>query len=153
MTPEHGRAKVFVMGARAREVRRRTERKIRPTRLSDVERKFLLEHARYEGSADHKRNPGDFGLTPPAAPRWDKTLCDEANVFNRAVAENLFIAAIEAGLVSEDFAGPGYPKHLWVFDGNRVFEAIAGSHGAYHGYPIRKTDPLFDDVVEAWRRR
>ena len=28
----------------------------------------------YVGNPAHKRNPGDFGLTPPAAPSGDKTL-------------------------------------------------------------------------------
>ena len=109
--------------------------------------------ASYEGSPHHKRNPGDFRLTPPAAPRLDKTLCDEARVFNRSVAERLFERAIERGLVSESTVAEGLPKQLWVVDeSGRVFEAMYGGSttGCYHGYPIRRSDPLFEKVVQAW---
>ncbi|MBI4950476.1 MAG: hypothetical protein HY908_00435 [Myxococcales bacterium] len=101
----------------------------------------------------HKRNPGDFGLTPPASPRPEKTLCDEAAVATRAVAGALFQRAIEHGLVSADNAVLHFPKYLWVVDeAGRVFEAIHGGSGAgrYHGYPIRRNDPFFDQVVTAW---
>ena len=58
------------------------------------------------------------------------------------------------GVVSDAFTGTGYPKHIWTYDGTRVFEATYGGsvEGAYHGYPIRKSDPLFDDVVDAWNK-
>lgn len=112
--------------------------------------------AAYEGSPHHKRNPGDFGLTPPVAPRRDKTLCDEAGVFERSLAQQLFERAVERGLVSESKAGNGMPKQLWVVDEQgRVFEAIYGGSvaGRYHGYPIRRADPLFDEVCKAWADR
>lgn len=32
---------------------------------------------RYSGNPEHKRNPGDYGLDPPSAPRPGKTLCDK----------------------------------------------------------------------------
>lgn len=93
---------------------------MRQTRLSDEERAFLRAHAAYEGSPHHKRNPGDFGLTPPSAPRPDKTLCDEAAILNRELAERLFGRAIDVGLVSEAMAAPGFPKQLWIIDRGRV---------------------------------
>lgn len=46
----------------------------------------LVRRVRYIGSPSHKRNPGDFGLAPPAQPRPDKTLCDEAGIFRVAEA-------------------------------------------------------------------
>jgi len=67
------------MGKKASEFRRITKRTMRATPLTGAEKKFLRENAEYEGISYHKRAAGDFGLTPPAAPRPDKTLCDEAN--------------------------------------------------------------------------
>jgi hypothetical protein len=124
--------------------------------LSKDERAYLLANASYEGSPHHKRNPGDFGLTPPSAPRPDKTLCDEARVFQAGQARDLLVKAIHVGLVSEATATLGFPKQLWVVDDNGlVFEAMHGgtSPGTYHGYPIRRNDPLFDEVVAAWNQR
>lgn len=51
---------------------------------------------------------------------------------------------------------PRFPKQLWVVDEDgQVFEAMYGGsrEGAYHGYPIRKTDPFFDEVHRTWKRR
>jgi len=144
------------MGKKASAVRRITRRSMRATPLTGKERKFLREHARYEGIAYHKRRPGDFGLTPPAGPRRDKTLCDEANVTLRSIAGALLAQAIDGGLVSDAQGAPGFPKQMWVVDeSGQVFEAMYGGSraGLYHGYPIRRTDPLFDEVVEAWERR
>ena len=144
------------MGKRAIQVKKTTLRKIRSAALSDAERGFLLANAAYEGSPHHKRNPGDFGLTPPTAPRPDKTLCEEAGVRQRAVANALLRRAIERGLVSEATATDGFPKQLWVVDDQgQVFEAMYGGSrvGRYHGYPIRRTDPLFEEVSAVWGPR
>jgi hypothetical protein len=143
------------MGARAIAVRRATRRTMRVTPLDRAERERLLQTAAYEGNPSHKQNPGDFGLTPPAAARADKTLCDEAGVVCRSRAEELLKAAIDRGLASEAMAEGGFPKHLWVVDdGGRVFEAAYGGSkpGRYHGYPIRRSDPLFDEVIAAWKK-
>ena len=51
---------------------------------------------KYGGNPEHKRNPGDFGLTPPSQPRADKTLCDEVAVFKRTTALRL----LRKGIVS-----------------------------------------------------
>lgn len=143
------------MGERARKARVETQRTIRTTRLTPDEKAFLKESAFYEGSRDHKRNPGDFGLEPPMNPRKDKTLCDDAGVFAKSVAIDLLARAIEGGLVSEAFTGTGFPKQLWVVHEGRVYEAIYGGSrtGSYHGYPIRSVDPLFDKVLESWSAR
>lgn len=130
-------------------------RNFRNTSLSADEQRLLRERTAYQGSPHHKRNPGNFGLTPPAAPRLDKTLCDEAGVFQRSVAEDLFSKAIARGLVSEATVKEGFPKQLWVVDDQgQVFEAMYGGSapGRYHGYPIRRTDPLFEEVRKAWGR-
>lgn len=62
------------MGKKALDVRKAMVRSIRATALTASERDSMRMGARYEGSPHHKRNPGDFGLTPPSAPRLDKTL-------------------------------------------------------------------------------
>ena len=113
---------------------------------------MLREQARYEGSPFHKKEPNDFGLTPPTNPRPDKTLCDEADVFDKKRASELFEQAIDSGLVSEASAAGGFPKQMWVVDGERVFEAMYGgtTAGCYHGYPIRRSDPFAAEVLAAW---
>lgn len=141
------------MGKRALKAKKVTVRTIRGAPLSETERGDLRAKAAYEGSPLHKRNPGDFGLTPPAAPRDDRTLCDEAGVVDRRVAEGLFARAIDRGLVSEATTPDGFPKQIWVVDEQRrVFEAIYGGSqtGRYHGYPIRRTDPFHQQVLKAW---
>ena len=154
-----GHPKVYfagIMGKKALQIKRTTVRTVRGTPLTENERSKLRSMAAYEGSPHHKRNPGDFGLTPPAAPRLDKTLCDEAGIFKRAVADTLLAKAIDRGLVSEAIAADGLPKQLWaVDDTGQVFEAMYGGSapGRYHGYPIRRTDPLFDEVSKAWAER
>ena len=113
-----------------------------------------MENAAYEGSPNHKKNPGDFGLTPPAAPRPHKTLCDEANVTSLAEAKRLFRLAITRGMVGDKSVG-SFPKNLWVVDGSVVFEAMIGGSqmGKYHGYPIRKADPFYEEILDEWSRR
>ena len=143
------------MGKRAEQTRRETRRKVRGARLTEEEKAALRARAVYEGSPHHKRNPGDFGLTPPAAPRLDKTLCDEAGVFERARAADLFARAIERGIVSEANVD-GLPNQMWVFDEHgRVFEAMLGGSqtGCFHGYPIRQNDPLHHTIVAAWEEK
>jgi hypothetical protein len=145
------------MGDKSKRVREATVRRLRAARLSPDERAFLRARAFYEGSPLHKKDPkNDFGLTPPANPRPDKTLCDEAEVFELAVARDLFDRALDAGLVSESETGTGYPKQIWVVDeAGQVFELIFGGsrEGAYHGYPIRASDPLSAELQRAWAAR
>lgn len=144
------------MGNRASETRRKTRRTMRHERLTQQERGFLHSHATYEGVPYHKRSPGDFGLEPPASPRPDKTLCDEANVTQRSMAIALLARAIDGGLVSESEGEQGFPKQLWAVDEQgQVFEAMYGGSrpGSYHGYPIRRNDPWFDEVIQAWRKQ
>ncbi len=143
------------MGKKAYTFRRNTKRTMRATLLTGPEKNFLRERAGYEGVPYHKRAAGDFGLTPPAAPRPDKTLCDEANVTQRSLAVALLAQAINGGLVSDAEGAPGFPKQMWVVgEEGQVFEAMYGGSrtGLYHGYPIRRTDPFFDEVVRAWEK-
>jgi hypothetical protein len=144
------------MGKKAIQMRRVTRRTMRATLLTATEREFLRKNSGYEGIAYHKRSPGDFGLIPPAAPRPDKTLCDEGGVTRRELADALLVQAIDGGLASEAIGAQGFPKQLWVVaEDGQVFEAMYGGSktGLYHGYPIRRNDPFFDEVVSAWERR
>jgi len=142
------------MGSKSLQARKITERTIRSTSLSAGEKAFLLKNAAYEGSPLHKRNPGDFGLTPSAAPRPHKTLCDEAKIFKLAEANRLLKIGIEQGLVSE-YEEQGFPKNIWIVQGDQVLEAMYGGSrtGRYHGYPIRNTDPLFYELKAELEKR
>ena len=144
------------MGDRARKIREETERTVREAPLTEAQREFLRQQARYEGSPLHKREPNNFGLIPPASPRPDKTLCDEAGVFDKRVAIALFERAVTVGLVSAKDKVEGFPAQMWVVDDDgRVFELIYGGSqtGCYHGYPIRRANPLFDKISLAWAVR
>lgn len=141
------------MGKRAREVRKETRRTLREACLSEDEKAFLRANAAYEGSPYHKKEPNDFGLTPPTQPRRDATLCDEAGIVDRDVANLLFGRAIDVGLVSAVWVAERFPKQMWVVsDDGRVFEAMYGGSqpGRYHGYPIRLRDPLYEKIKNVW---
>jgi hypothetical protein len=104
------------------------------------------------GNPEHKKNPGDFGLTPPASPRRDKTLCDGAKIFQRKLALKLLREGIRRGLVSEQVRN-GYPQNAWaVTDDGIPLEAQLenAGRGTYHGYPMAQDDAFRDIVIEKW---
>lgn len=111
----------------------------------------LARQARYGGNPEHKRNPGDFGLTPASSPRQGKTLCDVAGVFARSRAARLLKKGIRAGLVSEQHCN-GWPRIVWAMAGDHVLEARLDNadQGSYHGYPLAPTDPFCGKVRERW---
>lgn len=59
----------------------------------------LAKRVKYDGSPDHKRNPGDFNLTPPAQPQDDKTHCDDVGITRRNDALRLLREGVGRGLV------------------------------------------------------
>ena len=129
------------------------KRRIRPTDGIE-ELPDLAARVTYTGNPVHKRNPGDFGITPPADPRDDKTLCDSVGVFSRAVALRLLRRGIERGLISEQMRGI-FPQNVWVVDENGYpLEAQLENRiqGTYHGYPLALNDPFRDQVLAFWRR-
>lgn len=69
------------------------KRRIRKSSSSEtaegLELGALALQVRYRGNPQHKRNPGDFGLTPPSQPREGKTLCDRCGIIRKADAEQL----------------------------------------------------------------
>jgi len=117
----------------------------------DLDRLAATVH--YGGNPEHKRNPGNFGLTPPASPRPHKTLCDEAGIFNRRLALELLQSGIRHGLVSEPREN-GYPQNVWAVSAEGVpLEAQLenAGNGTYHGYPMPEEDPFRDIVIANWR--
>lgn len=59
---------------------------------------MLVQRVSYGGNPEHKRNPGDFGLTPPSQPRPDKSLCDDVGIFSKATAVQLLKDGIRRGV-------------------------------------------------------
>jgi hypothetical protein len=115
-------------------------------RISDQktaeELKDLASKVRYGGNPEHKRNPGDFGLTPPAMPRPDKTLCDTAGIFKRNEATRLL--------------KNGFPQNIWTIskEGHSLEAQLENQdQGIYHGYPMPENDPFCQVVLEMWRNR
>ncbi|WP_428150657.1 hypothetical protein [Brevundimonas sp.] len=119
---------------------------------AEIDREALANRLAYGGNPVHKRNPGDFNLTPPAAPRPNKTLCDAADIFRRRLALDLLKAGVRKGLTSA-WTGEGFPKHIWAVSANGVaLEAKLDDArtGRYHGYPLLGDDPFSDVVHKAW---
>jgi hypothetical protein len=123
--------------------------------LSPAECESLAESVGYGGNPEHKSNPGNFGLTPPAAPRPDKTLCDSAGIVDRSEALRLLQAGARGGLVSKQVKND-YPQNIWSVtqDGLPLEAQLENSgQGTYHGYPMPEGDPMRELILEAWRER
>lgn len=113
----------------------------------------LVESVSYSGSPYHKRNPGDYGLTPPQQPRPDATLCDDVNISSKSEAEKLLRAGVEKNLISVQEEN-NFPRKIWsVTDGGHPLEARLENqgNGTYHGYPMAKSDPFHDEVLARWK--
>ena len=118
-----------------------------PTALSDLARRV-----RYTGSPMHKKNPGDFNLTPPSQPRLDKTLCDGVGIVASRDALRLLREGVNRGLVSVQTRGD-FPQNIWsVTKDGHPLEAQLENHvqGTYHGYPIPSTDDFREQVLTRW---
>jgi hypothetical protein len=110
----------------------------------------LIESLRYSGNPEHKRNPGDFGLHPPTAPRPGKTLCDRVTILTRAEALALLQNGLARGTFSLQERG-GWPQNVWaVTESGEPVEAQLEGNGVYHGYPMADADPFRDQVLERW---
>ena len=112
----------------------------------------LAEQLSYGGNPEHKRNPGDFKLTPPSFPRQGKSLCDEVSVFTRRKALLLLKEGFLRGLVSEQMRGI-WPQNVWSVKDGIALEAMLENPelGTYHGYPMPVDDPLADEILKRWR--
>lgn len=129
------------------------KRRIRQNCLPDFLTK-ISDTVRYGGNPEHKRNPGNFGLTPPSQPRPDKTLCDAASIFSKIKATKLLKAGVIKGLISESERN-GFPQNIWSVSGEGCpLEAQLENpdQGIYHGYPMPETDPFRAKIIELWKR-
>ena len=109
---------------------------------------------RYGGKPDHKRNPGNFGLTPPAMPRDHKSLCDNAGIFHRAEALRLLQLGVRRGMISP-WNGTGFPKNIWsMTEGGIPLEAELENpgNGTYHCYPLEENDDFRECVIARWNQ-
>jgi hypothetical protein len=112
----------------------------------------LAENVVYRGNPAHKRNPGDFGMIPPLGPRPGKTLCDDAGIVNRTVAQQLLESGVRKGLVSLKCSGE-YPQNIWAVSADGIpLEAQLenAGDGSYHGYPMPEADPFREKVIQKW---
>jgi hypothetical protein len=133
-----------------------TKRKMLEIDKCDFEHLLALSvQAQYGGNPEHKKNPGDFNLTPPSGARPGKSLCDSIKVFTRNEALELLKKGLKNGLVSDRFERH-WPKNVWsVMDDGTPLEAQLESveTGSYHGYPMQTADPFGDEVIKQWRIR
>ncbi len=116
---------------------------------------WLADAITYRGSPLHKKVPGDFGLTPPSAPRPGKTLCDGVEIFQIKVANKYLRKGVLKGLVSND-ADQGLPRYIWsVTENEFVLEARCDDfeNGTYHGYPLEHNDPMVTILIKRWREQ
>ena len=121
-------------------------------RVNQAFLKLLEKKVKYVGSPFHKRNPGDFGLKPPAQPRPDKTLCDKVKIFEVKTAQKLLLSGVAKGLISTQRRGD-FPQNIWAVTSDGVpLEAQLDNvdTGTYHGYPMGDGDPLARKVLEQW---
>jgi hypothetical protein len=115
---------------------------------------------RYGGNPKHKKDPGDFGLIPPAAhngqdpERGNDALCDVSHVRTREEAQRLLEEAFRSGFVDARRDGV-WPKVVWVVADGHVFEARLENRGqgTYHGYPLPYRDPMRAVVLKALKDR
>ena len=130
------------------------KRKLDPT-FTVPEAEALAAKLRYGGNPEHKRNPGDFGLIPPAMPRPDKELCDDLAMFTRERALDLLRRGALLHLVSHQKVH-GLPQNIWSADDEgRLLEAQLENWetATYHGYPLARHDPFYAVVLDAWGGR
>jgi len=113
---------------------------------------ILVARLGYGGNPEHKKNPGDFGLTPPSGPRPGKSLCDVVSVFSREIALNYLKKGAARCLIS-DRNVDGFPKNIWsVTDDGVPLEAQLENpvKGTYHGYPMPESDPFTAQILARW---
>lgn len=107
----------------------------------------------YGGNPEHKKNPGDFGLTPPSGPRPGKSLCDAVSIFSKKIALEYLKSGLNKGLISERCNGV-WPQNIWsVTEQGDALEAQLenAETGVYHGYPMPESDPLAAEIIRLWK--
>lgn len=129
------------------------KRRFRDRSEGDIEGyKQLASAIQYGGNPEHKKNPGDFGLTPPSGPRSGKSLCDTAQIFSKNVALRYLREGLQKGLVSDRFEGQ-WPKNIWTVTEDGIaleMQLENADKGIYHGYPMPESDPFIQSVLQQW---
>ena len=113
----------------------------------------IADKVKYGGSPLHKKNPGNYGLTPPIQPRPHKTLCEGVNINSPEDATRLLRLGVDKGLVSEQKRG-NFPQNIWaVAEGGIPMEAQLDNQetGSYHGYPLSEGDPFREEILGKWQ--
>lgn len=132
------------------------KRKIAPAdKFTEKERTSFARRCSYGGNPEHKRNPANYGLTPPSSPRPGKTLCDASGNISKADAKRLITAGFRKGMVSVRDIN-GWPSNVWsVSKEDEVYEACLENRvqGIYHGYPMPNDDDFRAKVIEEWKQR
>jgi hypothetical protein len=112
----------------------------------------LSQRVVYVGNPAHKKHPSDFGLTPPAQPRLNKTLCDGTQVKLQS-AMRLLRKGAKLGLISVQ-EHHGLPQNIWAVssDGIALEAQLDNVEAAtYHGYPMGSGDPLANEILTRWK--
>jgi hypothetical protein len=115
----------------------------------------LAQKALYGGNPEHKRSPGDYGLTPAASPRPGKTLCDAERQLLKEEAVGLLRAGLLKGMMSPCTVD-SWPQNVWALsEAGEVFEAQLENPtlGVYHGYPMPLNDDFRSHVQAEWNKR
>lgn len=142
------------VGTLARTMRKHNpKRRIAPpptTKEQIIELQQLASSAVYTGKPAHKRNPGDFGLIPPAGARGDNDLCDPSEVFSKKEALELLRGAIRDGIISQE-RWEQWPKMVWAVAKNGVvLQGMCERDGRYHGFALPEDDPIVKEVRKRW---
>lgn len=127
--------------------KRRIAEDVSPGRLVN-----LASRVKYAGNPMHKRNPGDFDLSPPSQPRADKTLCDAVGVVSVRESLRLLRMGVAKGLMSEQTRGD-FPQNIWAVtsEGHPLEAQLENPvQGTYHGYPMPSSDDFRELVLERW---
>ena len=119
----------------------------------------LSKRVAYIGNPSHKKNPGDFKLTPPSGARLGKSLCDAAGIFSHKEALSLLKRGMCLGLVSSQERN-GFPQNIWAvverngklipLEAQLHMSGVEDSEGQYHGYPLYPSDPLYAEILRRW---
>lgn len=132
------------------------KRRIRNVTQTDLQRcAEFASIVRYGGNPEHKKDPMDYGLTPPSSgPRPGKSLCDNAGRILRKEALKYLKQGLQRGLISERCKGQ-WPQNIWsVTDNGIPLEAQLENQdtGTYHGYPMPSSDPFAEEVLQRWEK-
>jgi hypothetical protein len=133
------------------------KRKLNPKRriinsTDEAQLQTLSQTVVYAGNPAHKKHPSDFGLTPAAQPRLNKTLCDGTAVKLQS-AMRLLRKGAKLGLISIQERN-GLPQNIWAVSPSGIaLEAQLDNveTATYHGYPMGSGDPLASEILARWK--